>query len=169
MTNKRHLTLSEIAELTGFAVPTVSNWIRRFDDFPEGLTLGGSRRPRYDLDEVLAWLDRRKLSRDAAREHSALVSIDREHRRDFLGTLFAVLHSIQDRQKASVQQVMEKYEELASSDEDQIVNFDLTQVSEVVSDLVPRDNGLSDVELADALSTTDDAAQSRSGPESTTP
>jgi len=169
MTTKRHLTLSEIAELTGFAVPTVSNWIRRFDDFPEGQTFGGSRRPRYDIDEVLAWLERRKLSRDAASEHAALFSIDREHRRDFLGTLFNVLHSIHDRQKASVKQVMEKYEELASSDEDKIVNFDLTQVRDVVSDLVPRYKGLSDAELAGALSAADEGAQSRSWPESTTP
>lgn len=169
MTDERLLTLSEIAELTGFAVPTVSNWIRRFDDFPDGHIVNGSKRPRYNAEEVLSWLEHRRLSRDASEEHSALLSIDRERRRDFLGTLFAVLHSLPDRKNAPIEQVMRKYEELVSAQEDSLLNFDLSEVPDIVSVLASRYKGFSDVELARILSEVDAGPQSRSGGEHTTP
>jgi predicted DNA-binding transcriptional regulator AlpA len=169
MANERLITPSEIAELTGFALPTVSNWMKRFDDFPEGRAVEGSKRLRYDRDEVLAWLERRNLSRETTREHTALLSIDRDDRRDFLGTLFVVLHAIPNREKASVNAVMEKYRELASSPTEEIVNFDLSRVPDVVSDLVPRYKGLTDVQLVDTLSAIDDGPQGRFTSETATP
>jgi predicted DNA-binding transcriptional regulator AlpA/methylase of polypeptide subunit release factors len=169
MTNERLITPSEIAELTGFALPTVSNWMKRFDDFPEGRAVEGSKRLRYDRDEVLAWLKRRNLSRETTREHTALLSIDRDDRRDFLGTLFVVLHAIPNREKASVNAVMEKYRELASSSVEDLVNFDLTRVPDVVSDLVPRYKGLTDLDLVDTLSAIDDGLQGRFSGETSTP
>ena len=169
MANERLITPSEIAELTGFALPTVSNWMKRFDDFPEGRAVEGSKRLRYDRDEVLAWLERRNLSRETTREHTALLSIDRDDRRDFLGTLFVVLHAIPNREKASVNAVMEKYRELASSPTEDIVNFDLSRVPDVVSDLVPRYKGMTDVQLVDTLSAIDDGPQGRFTSETATP
>lgn len=169
MTNERLITPSEIAGLTGFALPTVSNWMKRFDDFPEGRAVEGSKRLRYDRDEVLAWLERRNLSRDTAREHTALLSIDRDDRRNFLGTLFVVLQAIPNREKASVSAVMEKYRELASSSLEEIVNFDLARVPDVVSDLVPRYKSMTDVQLVDTLSAIDDGLQGRFAPDTATP
>lgn len=169
MTQKRLFTLSEIAELTGFAVPTVSNWIRRFDDFPQGEITEGSKRPRYDIKEVSEWLERRQLVRDAREKRSALLSIAREQRRDLLGTLFMVLQSIRGRRNVSTKEVMEKYEELANSKRDDILNYDLSKEIDVLSELVPQYAGLSDSELADSLLEVDDGLQSRFDVEYTTP
>jgi methylase of polypeptide subunit release factors len=169
MSDKKLITPTEIAELAGRSLPAVSNWMKRFDDFPAGRTVPGSKRLRYDRDEVIAWLEGRQLSQATSREHAALLSIDRDLRRDFLGTLFVVLHSIPSREKSSVQQVMEKYRELASSKHDGVVNFDLESVPDVVADLVPRYKGLSDRELADILSAMEEGSSNRSTGEYATP
>lgn len=52
----------EIAELEGVIPSAVSNWIRRFDDFPKPivtLRIGDL----YDRDEVLGWLNDRNAAR----------------------------------------------------------------------------------------------------------
>lgn len=169
MSEKKLITPTEIAELAGRSLPAVSNWMKRFDDFPAGRTVPGSKRLRYDRDEVIAWLESRQLSQTTSREHAALFSIDRELRRDFLGTLFVVLHAIPSREKCSVQQVMEKYRELASHKADGMVNFDLESVPDVVADLVPRYKGLPDRELADILSGIEEGPSNRSAGEYATP
>lgn len=169
MAKKKLLTLSEIAELTGFAVPTVSNWIRRFDDFPQGQSVEGSKRPRYELDEVLKWIEQRKLSRGAVDQHASLLSIDRERRRDFLGTLFVVLQSMPNRNTASVSEVLKKFDELGHSDDAGMLSFEISAVPDVLSDLLPRYQGLSASELVEILSGTDDGLKSRFSSEFTTP
>ena len=125
MSEKKLITPTEIAELAGRSLPAVSNWMKRFDDFPKGITVEGSKRLQYDRDEIITWLERRHLTQATSREHGALLSIERDSRRDFLGTLFAVLHAIPQKEQRSVQAVQEKYRELASGSGDALVNFDL--------------------------------------------
>lgn len=163
MAEKKLITPTEIAELAGRSLSAVSNWMKRFDDFPLGIAVEGSKRPQYDRDEIIAWLERRQLSQTTSREHSALLAMDRESRRDFLGTLFVVLHAIPQRDTTSAQAVMQKYYELCAraGEDDALVNFDLTRVSDVVADLLPRYKSLSDSELAEILSGVDDGSQAR--------
>jgi hypothetical protein len=169
MSEKKLITPTEIADLAGRSLPAVSNWMKRFDDFPAGTTVEGSKRLQYDRDEIISWLERRQLSQKTSRESGALLSVDRHSRRDFLGTLFVVLHSIPQREKTSVQVVQEKYREIASGSGDVIVNFDITRVPDVVADLVPRYKHLSNSELADILSGVDDGLQGRMAGETSTP
>lgn len=169
MSEKKLITPTEIARLAGRSLPAVSNWMKRFDDFPEGITVDGSKRLQYDRDEIIAWLERRHLTQVASREHGALLSIDRDLRRDFLGTLFVVFHAIPQKEGRSVHAVLEKYRELASGSGDDLVNFDLAEVPDTVAELVPRYKGLSDSELADILSGPEDASQGRMAGEYSTP
>jgi type I restriction-modification system DNA methylase subunit/predicted DNA-binding transcriptional regulator AlpA len=169
MTEKKFITPTEIAELAGQSLPAVSNWMKRFDDFPVGKVIGASKRLQYDKREVVAWLDSRRLSQSSTREYSALLSIDRDSRRDFLGTLFVVLQAIPDRKRASVTTVLEKYQQLASIPGDTIVNFDLSQVPEILVELIPRYKALSDIELHKTLSGTEDGVHGRMAGEFSTP
>ncbi|MFF3288414.1 hypothetical protein [Streptomyces sp. NPDC003023] len=63
MTEQRRyepVTLGEIKELAGVGRPTVSNWRRRHDSFPQ--PVGGSdSRPLFDADEIAQWLDTRPV------------------------------------------------------------------------------------------------------------
>lgn len=169
MSEKKLITPTEIAELAGRSLPAVSNWMKRFDDFPQGITVEGSKRLQYDRDEIIAWLERRHLTQATSREHGALLSIERDFRRDFLGTLFVVLHSLPTKEKSSVQHVLAKYRELASNKVDGVVNFDLESVPDVVTALVPRYKALSHRELADILAGLEDGSQGRLAGEFSTP
>jgi len=106
MSDKKLITPTEIADLAGRSLPAVSNWMKRFDDFPVGTTVEGSKRLQYDRDEIISWLERRQLSQKTSRESGALLSVDRHSRRDFLGTLFVVLHSIPQRGKTDRKSVV---------------------------------------------------------------
>ncbi|WSA80457.1 SAM-dependent methyltransferase [Streptomyces sp. NBC_01799] len=53
------LTGSEIARLAGVTRAAVSNWRRRYDDFPSPVG-GGVNSPLFDLAEVQAWMDRQR-------------------------------------------------------------------------------------------------------------
>ncbi|MGP5600018.1 N-6 DNA methylase [Glutamicibacter arilaitensis] len=49
------VSISSIAERTGLKVPTVSNWRRRDDTFPQAAA-GTSTRPLFSLEEVKEWI-----------------------------------------------------------------------------------------------------------------
>ena len=49
------LTITQISKLVGVARPTVSNWKRRHDDFPDPAD-PDEKRPKYHRSEVLTWL-----------------------------------------------------------------------------------------------------------------
>jgi hypothetical protein len=53
------VTASEIARLAGVTRAAVSNWRRRYDDFPAPAG-GGANSPLYALADVQAWLDRQR-------------------------------------------------------------------------------------------------------------
>lgn len=59
-TAKGHLTLKDIAELAGVGRPAVSNWRKRFSDFPAPVK-SDARKPLFDAGEVIAWLESRNL------------------------------------------------------------------------------------------------------------
>lgn len=51
----RHISLSRVAELANTTSQAVSNWRRRFEDFPQPAA-GTDRRPLFDLEEMTQWL-----------------------------------------------------------------------------------------------------------------
>lgn len=55
MTNTMQLSSSDIAQMAGVGLSTVSNWRSRHDDFPEPVS-GSGASPRFDVTEVRAWL-----------------------------------------------------------------------------------------------------------------
>ncbi|MEW1642093.1 N-6 DNA methylase [Streptomyces sp. NPDC091219] len=59
------VTGSEIARLAGVTRAAVSNWRRRYDDFPAPAG-GGVNSPLFDLTEVQAWLDSQRKGQDVA-------------------------------------------------------------------------------------------------------
>ncbi|MGR6973887.1 N-6 DNA methylase [Streptomyces cynarae] len=61
------VTGSEIARLAGVTRAAVSNWRRRYDDFPVPAG-GGVNSPLFDLAEVQAWLDKQRKGRDLSEE-----------------------------------------------------------------------------------------------------
>jgi hypothetical protein len=58
MTDRTVVTMTDIAELARVRRPTVSNWRRRHDDFPEPAKDNGSA-PLFDAEEIARWLDNR--------------------------------------------------------------------------------------------------------------
>ncbi|MEU6809770.1 N-6 DNA methylase [Streptomyces sp. NPDC046831] len=61
------VTGSEIARLAGVTRAAVSNWRRRYDDFPA--PAGGSvNSPLFDLTEVQGWLDKQRKGQDVSEE-----------------------------------------------------------------------------------------------------
>jgi hypothetical protein len=62
-THRVEVTSADIARLAGVKPTAVSNWRRRRDDFPRPVG-GTDRSPRFDLDQVEAWLKRRGRSAD---------------------------------------------------------------------------------------------------------
>ncbi|MGY5052490.1 N-6 DNA methylase [Streptomyces sp. 900105755] len=61
------VTGSEIARIAGVTRAAVSNWRRRYDDFPVPAG-GGVYSPLYDLAEVQAWLDKQRKGQEVSRE-----------------------------------------------------------------------------------------------------
>ncbi|MFF4559450.1 N-6 DNA methylase [Streptomyces sp. NPDC001435] len=61
------VTGSEIARLAGVTRAAVSNWRRRYDDFPAP-TGGGVNSPLFGLAEVQAWLDKQRKGQDVSQE-----------------------------------------------------------------------------------------------------
>ncbi|MEU3346046.1 N-6 DNA methylase [Streptomyces sp. NPDC006700] len=61
------VTGSEIARLAGVTRAAVSNWRRRYDDFPAP-TGGGVSSPLFDLAEVKTWLDKQRKGQDLSEE-----------------------------------------------------------------------------------------------------
>ncbi|MFI6699966.1 N-6 DNA methylase [Streptomyces sp. NPDC050509] len=59
------VTGSEIARLAGVTRAAVSNWRRRYDDFPAPAG-GGVSSPLFDLTEVQAWLDGQRKGHDVS-------------------------------------------------------------------------------------------------------
>ncbi|MGC2996930.1 N-6 DNA methylase [Streptomyces sp. G35A] len=61
------VTGSEIARIAGVTRAAVSNWRRRYEDFPAPVG-GGATSPLFDLTEVRAWLDKQRKGQDVTDE-----------------------------------------------------------------------------------------------------
>ncbi|MET8954758.1 N-6 DNA methylase [Streptomyces sp. NPDC004533] len=61
------VTGAEIARLAGVTRAAVSNWRRRYDDFPAP-TSSGVNSPLFDLAEVQAWLGKQRKAQDVSEE-----------------------------------------------------------------------------------------------------
>lgn len=169
MPEKQLITPSDIADLAGVALSTVSNWIRRFDDFPVGEFVGDTSRRRYDAEEVVDWLNRRQLSRRPIQSDAALLRLEPDMRESFLGTLFVVIHSLESPESATTDEVIARYHQLLKSPLAELLNFDLAASEDLVSATLPSYQHLSGLHLADILKDFSGRRQPRGDQELTTP
>lgn len=61
------VTGAEIARLAGVTRAAVSNWRRRYDDFPTPAG-GAANSPLYALTDVQSWLDRQRKGQESSPE-----------------------------------------------------------------------------------------------------
>ncbi|MEU5365844.1 N-6 DNA methylase [Streptomyces sp. NPDC005925] len=80
------VTGSEIARLAGVTRAAVSNWRRRYDDFPAP-SGGGVNSPLFDLAEVQAWLDKQSKGQDISVEVQLWQALRGVYGDDMLGGL----------------------------------------------------------------------------------
>jgi len=169
MSKKKMISPSEIAGLAGVALPTVSNWMRRFDDFPAGVAVEGGKRLRYDHDEVKAWLEKRKLADTGTRERMELATLNPDVHRNLLGSLFVAFHNIPDPAKRTETEVLRVFEKISDLHANELVNGDFIGHLGVLGDLIDRYRLLTDTELADVLIALEDSVSTRWRSESSTP
>ncbi|MFE0511208.1 N-6 DNA methylase [Streptomyces sp. NPDC058964] len=77
---------SEIARLAGVTRAAVSNWRRRYDDFPAPVG-GGVNSPLFDLAEVQTWLDKQRKGQDVSEEVQLWQALRGAYGEDVLGGL----------------------------------------------------------------------------------
>lgn len=80
------VTGSEIARLAGVTRAAVSNWRRRYDDFPAPAG-GGAGSPLFRLAEVQAWLDKQRKGQDLSEEVRLWQALRGAYGDDMLGAL----------------------------------------------------------------------------------
>ncbi|MEU6096196.1 N-6 DNA methylase [Streptomyces sp. NPDC047079] len=80
------VTGSEIARIAGVTRAAVSNWRRRYDDFPVPAG-GGVHSPLYDLAEVQAWLDKQRKGQEVSLEVQLWQALRGAYGDDMLGGL----------------------------------------------------------------------------------
>ncbi|MFF2095990.1 N-6 DNA methylase [Streptomyces sp. NPDC058202] len=83
------VTGSEIARLAGVTRAAVSNWRRRYADFPTPAG-GGVNSPLFDLAEVQNWLDGQRKGQEASVEVQLWQALRRVYGDDMVGGLVAV-------------------------------------------------------------------------------
>ncbi|MCT7351010.1 SAM-dependent methyltransferase [Streptomyces sp. 15-116A] len=94
------VTGSEIARLAGVTRAAVSNWRRRYDDFPAPAG-GGANSPLFDLAEVQAWLDRQRKGQDVAEEVQLWQVLRGAYGDDILGGLADIADALRSRDARS--------------------------------------------------------------------
>ncbi|MDC2946946.1 N-6 DNA methylase [Streptomyces heilongjiangensis] len=83
------VTGSEIARLAGVTRAAVSNWRRRYEDFPAPAG-GGVNSPLFDLASVQAWLDRQRKGQDVSEEVQLWQALRGAYGDDMIGGLVDV-------------------------------------------------------------------------------
>ncbi|MFJ4535209.1 N-6 DNA methylase [Streptomyces tibetensis] len=83
------VTGSEIARLAGVTRAAVSNWRRRYEDFPTP-SGGGANSPLFDLAEVRAWLDKQRKGQEVSVEVQLWQALRGVYGDDMLGGLVHV-------------------------------------------------------------------------------
>lgn len=123
------LTMSQIAELAGTQPSAVSNWRRRFEDFPRPVHRGPDGRDLFSLNEIEAWL----------RAHDRL-AVDEGYER----ALFHALALVQGRASSD-----EGFELVAATlallDQAAVLDRTLDSPARLVDDLERRNPDLRDV------------------------
>ncbi|USQ84694.1 SAM-dependent methyltransferase [Streptomyces phaeoluteigriseus] len=89
------VTGSEIARLAGVTRAAVSNWRRRYDDFPTP-SGGGVNSPLFDLAEVRAWLDKQRKGQAVSVEVQLWQALRGVYGDDMLGGLVQVTRLLTD-------------------------------------------------------------------------
>lgn len=87
------VTGSEIARIAGVTRAAVSNWRRRYDDFPAPVG-GGANSPLFDLAEVQAWLDKQSKGQDVTDEVQLWQVLRGAYGDDILGGLADIAHTL---------------------------------------------------------------------------
>ncbi|MFD7699961.1 N-6 DNA methylase [Streptomyces caelestis] len=87
------VTGSEIARIAGVTRAAVSNWRRRYDDFPAPAG-GGANSPLFDLAEVQVWLDKQSKGQDVTDEVQLWQLLRGAYGDDILGGLADVAHTL---------------------------------------------------------------------------
>ncbi|MGP3756171.1 N-6 DNA methylase [Streptomyces sp. IBSNAI001] len=101
----RHLsealvTAAEIARLAGVTRAAVSNWRRRYDDFPAPATDSTSS-PLFDLSEVRAWLAAQRKGQEMSAEVRLWQQLRSAHGEDMVTGLTAVADLLSQREKSA--------------------------------------------------------------------
>lgn len=91
------VTGSEIARLAGVTRAAVSNWRRRYGDFPTPVG-GGVNSPLFDLAEVQAWLDRQHKGQQVSVEVQLWQALRGAYGDDMLGGLVDVARFLIERE-----------------------------------------------------------------------
>ncbi|MFF5012618.1 N-6 DNA methylase [Streptomyces sp. NPDC001165] len=86
---------SEIARIAGVTRAAVSNWRRRYDDFPVPVG-GGVNSPLFDLTEVQAWLDRQRKGHDVSQEVQLWQTLRGAYGDDMIGGVADVAQLLAD-------------------------------------------------------------------------
>ncbi|WP_077798639.1 N-6 DNA methylase [Streptomyces sp. JHA26] len=92
------VTGSEIARIAGVTRAAVSNWRRRYDDFPAPVG-GGANSPLFDLAEVQAWLDKQSKGQGVTDEVQLWQVLRGAYGDDILGGLADVAQALADPHK----------------------------------------------------------------------
>ncbi|MFB0619138.1 N-6 DNA methylase [Streptomyces sp. AGS-58] len=90
------VTGSEIARLAGVTRAAVSNWRRRYEDFPTP-SGGGVNSPLFDLAEVRAWLDKQRKGQEVSVEVQLWQALRGAYGDDMLGGLVHVARLLAER------------------------------------------------------------------------
>ncbi|MCG7524310.1 N-6 DNA methylase [Streptomyces sp. OfavH-34-F] len=107
------VTAAEIARLAGVTRAAVSNWRRRYDDFPAPATDSTSS-PLFDLAEVRAWLDAQRKGQETSPEVRLWQQLRTEHGDDMVGGLTAVARLLVRREEDGDAPLRPLVEELAA-------------------------------------------------------
>lgn len=75
ITTPGRLALKDIAELAEVSRPAVSNWRKRYGDFPAPVEESTPRKPLFDADAVVAWLKRNDFFPEGAEQKLRLASL----------------------------------------------------------------------------------------------
>lgn len=89
------VTGAEIARLAGVTRAAVSNWRRRYDDFPAPAG-GGVNSPLFDLAEVQVWLDRQRKGQDVSEQVQLWQALRGAYGDDMVGALADVAQFLAD-------------------------------------------------------------------------
>ena len=70
-----HLTLKDIAELAQVSRPAVSNWRKRYSDFPAPLETSAPNKPLFEAADVVSWLKANEFLPGDAEKNLQLTSL----------------------------------------------------------------------------------------------